>query len=84
MPGALEGGDLALGAGEEFGGGGIGEEGGGEGVAGGSVEDGAVEIGLDALEAALLPVGAEHGIEVEGFGGDWGRNSRRYSAARES
>jgi hypothetical protein len=39
MPGAFEGGDLALGAGEEFGGRRLGEEGGGEGVAGGFGED---------------------------------------------
>jgi hypothetical protein len=35
-------------------------------------EEGAVEVGLDALEAALLPVGAEHGIDVEGLGGGLG------------
>jgi hypothetical protein len=68
MPGAFEGGELALHAGEEFGGGGIGKECGGEGSAGGFGEDGAVEIGLDALEAARLPIGAEHGIHVEDFG----------------
>ena len=34
MPGAFEGGDLALDADEEFGGRGFGEEDGGEGVAG--------------------------------------------------
>src|ERR1035438_7666136 len=69
VPGAFEGGDLALDAGKEFGGGGIGEEGGGEGGAGRFGEDGAEEIGLDALEAALLPIGAEHGLDVEGFRG---------------
>ena len=31
-----------------------------------------MEIGLDALEAALLPVGAEHRVDVEGFGGGLG------------
>jgi hypothetical protein len=31
-----------------------------------------VEVGLDALEAALLPVGAEHDIDVEGLGGGLG------------
>src|ERR1019366_10503681 len=67
VPGAFEGGDLALDADEEFGSGGFGEEHGGEGVAGRFGEDGAVEIGLDNLEAALLPIGAEHGIDVEGF-----------------
>jgi hypothetical protein len=72
VPGALEGGDLALYAGEAFGGGGIGEEGGGEGGSGSFGEEGAVEIGLDALESAFLPVGAEHGIDVEGFGGGLG------------
>ena len=72
VPGAFEGGDLALDADEEFGGGGLGEEYGGEGVAGRFGEDGVVEIGLDALEAALLPIGAEHGIDVEGFGGGLG------------
>jgi len=72
VPGALEGGDLALHAGEEFGGRGIGEEGGGQGCAGSFGEEGAVEVGLDALEAALLPVGAEHGVDVEGFGGGLG------------
>ena len=28
-----------------------------------------MEIGLDANEAALLPIGAEHGVDVEVFGG---------------
>src|SRR6185369_11126368 len=70
VPGALEGGDLALHAGEEFGGRGSGEEGGGQGCAGSFGEEGAVEVSLDALEAALLPVGAEHGVDVEGLG--WG------------
>ena len=70
IPGAFEGGDLALHAAEEFGGRGIGEEGSCEGCAGGFGEEGAVEVGLDALEAALLPVGAEHGVDVEGLG--WG------------
>ena len=72
IPGAFEGGDLTLDADEEFGGRGIGQEGGGEGGAGIFGEDGAVEVGLDALEAALLPVGAEHGVDVEGFGGGLG------------
>ena len=72
MPGAFEGGDLALDADEEFGGGGLGEEGGGEGVIGRFGDYGAVEIGLDDFEAALLPIGAEHGIDVEGFGGGLG------------
>ena len=49
VPGAFESGDLALDAGEEFGGGGVGEECGGEGCAGRFGEDGAVEIGLDTL-----------------------------------
>jgi hypothetical protein len=31
-----------------------------------------VEVGLDALHAALLPIGTEHGIDVEGFGGGLG------------
>ena len=30
-----------------------------------SGEDGAVEVGLDALEAAFVPVGADEGIDVE-------------------
>ena len=72
VPGAFEGGDLALDADEEFGGGGLGEEYGGEGVAGRFGEDGVVEVSLDALEAALLPIGAEHGSDVEGFGGGLG------------
>ena len=72
VPAAFEGGDLALDADEEFGGGGLGEEYGGEGVSGRFGEDGAEEIGLDALEAALLPIGAEHGTDVEGFGGGLG------------
>ena len=76
VPGALESGDLALHTGEEFGGGGVGEEGGGEGSAWGFGEEGAVEVSLDTLEAALLPVGTEHGIDVEGLGGGPGRKSR--------
>jgi hypothetical protein len=56
VPGAFEGGDLTLDAGEEFGGRGVGEEGGGEGGSWSFGEKGAVEVGLDALEAALLPV----------------------------
>ena len=72
VPGAFEGGDLALHAGEEFGSGGVGEKGGGEGGAGGFGEEGAVEVGLDALEAEFLPVGAEHGVDVEGLGGGLG------------
>ena len=48
VPGAFEGGDLALDASEEFGGGGIGEESGGKGCAGRFGEDGAVEVGLNA------------------------------------
>src|ERR1035441_9950036 len=72
VPGAFEGGDLALDAGEELGGGGVGEEGGGEGRAGGFGEEGAGEVGLDAEEAALLPIGAEHGFDVEEFGGGLG------------
>jgi hypothetical protein len=72
VPGTFEGGDLALYAGEEFGGGGVGEERCGERGSGSFGEEGAVEVGLDALEAALLPVGAEHGIDVEGFGGGFG------------
>ena len=72
VPGALEGGDLALDAEEEFGGGGLGEEDGGEGVIGRFGHDGAEEIGLDGFEAALLPIGADHGIDVEGFGGGLG------------
>ena len=71
-PGALVGGDLALDAGEEFGGGRIGEQGGDEGGVGGFGDDGAVEIALDGLEASLLPVGTEHGIDVEGLGGGLG------------
>jgi hypothetical protein len=27
-----------------------------------------IEIGLDVLEAALVPIGAGHGIDVKGFG----------------
>src|ERR1019366_3139343 len=72
VPGAFEGGDLALDAGMEFGGGGLGKEGGGKGGAGGFGEEGAEEVGLDALEAALLPIGAEHGVHVEEFGGGFG------------
>ena len=59
QPGAFEGGDVALQSGEEFGGGRSGEE-------------GAVETGLDGLEAAFLPIGAEHGFDVEEFGGGTG------------
>src|ERR1035437_1232198 len=72
VPGAFEGGDLALDADQEFGGWGLGEEYGSEGVAGRFGEDGVGEVSLDALEAALLPIGAEHGIDVEGFGGGLG------------
>ena len=72
VPGAFEGGDLALDAEEEFGGGRLGEEDGGEGVIGRFGHDGAEEIGLDGFEAALLPIGADHGIDVEGFGGGLG------------
>jgi hypothetical protein len=68
VPGAFEGGDLALGAGEEIGGGRFGEQGGGKGRAGGFGEKSTEEIGLDALEAALLPIGADHGLDVEEFG----------------
>jgi len=49
-----------------------GEESGGERGAGGFSQQGAVEVGLDTLEAALLPVGAEHGVDVEGLGGGFG------------
>ena len=49
---------------------GIGEEGSVEGWHRSFGEEGAVEVGLDALQVALLPVGAEHGIDVEDFG--WG------------
>ena len=76
VPGALESGDLALHAGEEFGGGEVGEESGGERGAGSFGEQGAVKVGLDALEAALLPVGTEHGVDVEVSEGDSGRKSR--------
>jgi hypothetical protein len=69
VPGAFEGGDLALGAGEELGGRGIGEEGGGEGVTGRFGEEGTVEVGFNELEAALQPIGAEHGIDVDLGGG---------------
>src|ERR1035437_1195710 len=72
VPGAFEGGDLALHAGEEFGGGGIGEQCGGERRAARFGEDGAVEVGLDEPDAALLPGGAEHGFDVEFFGGGCG------------
>ena len=58
--------------GEEFGGGGFGEECGGERRAIGIGKERAVKIGLDQLEAALLPIGAEHGLDVEGFGGGLG------------
>src|ERR1035437_7286251 len=68
VPGAFEGGDLSLHADEEFGGGGLGKEYGGEGVAGWFGEDRVEEIGLDAPQAALLPIGAEHGSDVEGLG----------------
>src|ERR1035438_9559109 len=84
VPGAFESGDLALSAGEEFGGGGVREEGDGEGCTSegctsegctrGFGEEGAEEIGLDALEADLLPIGAEHGLDMEelrgGLGGE--------------
>jgi hypothetical protein len=72
VPGALEGGDLTLDAGEEFGGRGVGEECGGKGSAWGFGEESAVQVGLDALEPEFLPVGAEHGIDVEGLGGGLG------------
>src|SRR5262245_30471088 len=49
VPGAFEGGDLALYAGEELGGGGLGEQGGDEGGVGGFGDDGAVEIAVDGL-----------------------------------
>ena len=49
VPGAFEGGNLALHAREEFGGRGVGEEGGSQGCAGGFGEERAVEVGLDAL-----------------------------------
>ena len=63
VPGAFESGDLALSAGEEFGGGGVAEEGGGEGCTGGFGEEGAEEIGLDALEAEPLSV---RGVAAQG------------------
>ena len=72
VPGALESGDLALHADKEFGGGGVGEEGGGERGSGSFGEEGAVQVSLDALEAEFLPVGAEHGVDVEGLGGRLG------------
>ena len=50
----------------------LGEEYGGEGVAGRFGKDGVVEVGLDNLEAALVPIGADHGVDVEGFGGGLG------------
>ena len=31
-----------------------------------------MQVSLDALQAALLPVGAEHGIDVESLGGGLG------------
>src|ERR1035438_6360494 len=63
VPGAFESGDLALSAGEEFGGGGVAEEGGGEGCTGGFGEEGAEEIGLDAREADPLSV---RGVAAQG------------------
>ena len=72
VPGAFEGGDLALDAEEEFGGGRLGEECSGERATGRFGHDGAVEIGLDDFHAALEPVGAEHGVHVERFGGGLG------------
>ena len=72
VPRAFEGGDLALGAGEEPGGGGIREQGRCEGVIGRFGHDGAVKVGLNGFEAAFLPFGTDHGIDVEGFGGGFG------------
>ena len=54
-----------LGAGEEFGGGRGGENGSGQGHTGVfGVEDG-VEFGFEVAEAALLPIGVEHGLDVK-------------------
>lgn len=67
VPGAFEGGELALDAGQEFG---VGEA--GSGVFG---KDGAIEFGFDDLEAALLPVATDQGIDVESLLGGGGRKS---------
>ena len=67
VPGAFEGGDLSLSSREELGGGAGAEEGYDEvGLFG---EEHAIELGFHALEASLGPIGAKHGIEVEGLGG---------------
>ena len=76
VPGAFEGGELTLDACQEFCRGGAGEQGGGETGAGVLGEDGAEEVGLDPLEPAFLPVGADQGIDVEAFGGGFGRRLR--------
>ena len=68
-PGAFEGGDLSLHTDEEFGGRSRGKKRGGERFTGRFGENGLVQLGLDLFEAALLPVGADHGIDVEGLGG---------------
>ena len=72
VPGSFEGGDLALDAGEQFGGGRFAEQGCGEGCAGRFGEEGAVEIRLYVCQAALLPIGAQHGFHVEEFRGGIG------------
>jgi hypothetical protein len=71
--GAVERGDLGKDLAEEFGGGGVGESGDVE-VFGSRAfsEEVAVEFGLDALEAALLPVGANERVDVELFEGGLG------------
>jgi hypothetical protein len=68
VPGAFERGQLTLDPGEEFGGGTVAEEDGAEVGAGGLGEEGAIELRLDAAKAPLVPIGADHGVDVEGFG----------------
>ena len=64
-PGALVGGDLALDAGEEFGGG-RSESMTSTSVAPGvSASEFADEVGFEALQALLLPVGADHAVDEE-------------------
>src|SRR5207248_2234778 len=72
IPGTLEAGDLTLDADEETGGLRVADQGAGEAGGPGFVEEGPVDLGLDALEAALVPVGADHGFDVKGFGGGFG------------
>jgi hypothetical protein len=64
-PGAFVGGDLALDAGEKFGGGSFGEHDVDEGGSGRFGEHFVDEAGFKTLEALLMPVGMDHGVYEE-------------------